>query len=104
MRTRNWTEGMKITAATVPVIAGIAGALIWMFTVFETVDASEQKWASHNKALACRTVYDIEKEIQRYMERLRFDRTMTEGDRRWLREQVATLEKKIKRLDANGEC
>jgi N-glycosylase/DNA lyase len=101
---RAWVDGVKITAAAVPIVGGIAGAMIWMLTVFETVDASEEKWAAHNKALVCRTVYDLEKDIQRYMERLRFDRTMTEADRQWLREQVAALEKKIKRLDSGGEC
>lgn len=91
----------KMTAGIVPVLAAVVG---WLFVTFETSSASEQKWAAHNQAIACRTVYEIEAEIQRSLEQLRFDPSLTEADREWIKEKIRNLQDKIKRIDPNGVC
>lgn len=85
-------------------VGAIVGAVMWMFSVFETADASDLKWTNHNAAIACRTVYELEQEITKYLERLRFDKELTEADREWINEQIKQLRKKVDRIDPNGDC
>lgn len=88
----------------VPAIGGTAAAVLWLFTVFETTAASDQKWQYHNQAIQCRTVYELEQQVQMYLERLRFDQSLTDSDRAWIRQQIEQLQQKIQRLDPNGVC
>lgn len=91
----------KMTAAVVPVLAA---AVTWLFVTFETSASSQQKWVQHNQAIACRTVYDLEEKVRQYLERLRFDKSLTDADRRWIDEEIEQLQAKITRLDPTGAC
>lgn len=91
----------KLTAATVPVLAGV---VMWLFSTFETASASNQKWQEHNKAINCRTVYEIEAEIERDLERLRFDPSLSQDDREWIKEKIKNKQAKIHRIDPKGTC
>ena len=85
-------------------VGAAVGAVMWMFSVFETVDASELKWTNHNMAIACRTVYELEKEMAKYTERLRFDKGLSPADREWINERITQIQKKIDRIDPSGDC
>lgn len=91
----------KMTAATVPILAA---TVMWLFTTFETASGSQQKWAQHNQAIACRTVYELEERIRAYIERLRFDTSLSSEDRAWIDREIDNLQEKIKRIDPNGTC
>jgi len=100
----NLSSELKVTTAVFAIVASIAAAFLWLFSTFETADASEAKWTQHERAIACRTVYDLEKDIEKYLERLRFDTALTDDDRKWIRERIDVLNKKIERLDPEGDC
>ena len=85
------------------VAAGFA-AFVPFLDRFETVQASEQKWAQHNLAIACRTVYELEKEVRSYLDRLRFDKSLTAEDREWIDREIKALKEEIARIDPNGQC
>lgn len=91
----------KLTAAIVPVLAGVVA---WMFTTFETTSASDQKWEMHNQAIACRTVYEWKAEIRAKTEQLRHDKSLSEADRKWLEQEIKNLQEDIKRIDPKGVC
>jgi hypothetical protein len=99
-----WDDIPMSIKLTVPAVTAVVGAIGWMFVTFETVAASEQKWQYHNQAITCRTVYELEHQVQTYMERLRFDQSLTSNDRTWIKEQIAQLQQKINRLDPKGVC
>ena len=86
------------------VVIALAGVIGWLLFTFETTSAAEQKWAEHNQAIACRTVYELEERRRQYLERLRFDGALTEKDRQWIQQELDVLEKKIKRIDPQGRC
>jgi hypothetical protein len=91
----------KMTAAIIPVVAA---AVTWLFVTFETADAAQQKWAQHNQAIACRTVYEIEEKIRSYLERLKFDDNLTTSQKDWIKEEIRNLQEKVKRIDPDGQC
>ena len=91
----------KMTATVIPILGG---AVVWMFSTFETAGASEQKWQAHNQAITCRTVYELQSQIRAYLERLRFDGALSPNDRLWIEQEIVNLQADIKRLDPNGIC
>ena len=91
----------KMTTAVVPVLAA---AVVWMFSTFETAGASEQKWNEHNKAIACRTVYELQKEIRGYLKQLQLDDSLRDRERQWIDQEIRALQAEIARLDPKGVC
>ena len=90
---------VKLTGTTVTMCVA---AVMWMLTTFETVESSEQKWASHNQALQCRTVntlkikqLDLEEKVQK---------TKDQQDREFYVKQLEYVRSEIKRLDPQGVC
>jgi len=100
----NWKDipaAYKIASAGITAAALVVG---WMFATFETATAAEQKWSAHNQAIQCRTVYEIEAEIERYAYELRFGNQLTAADRDWINLQIERLREKIRRIDPQGKC
>jgi hypothetical protein len=85
-------------------VATIASAVIWLFATFETAAQSQQKWVQHNQAINCRTVYELQKDIRALTEQVKFDKTMTDERREWIKLQIANLQAEIRRIDPNGIC
>lgn len=90
----------KMTASAVGVLAA---AVTWMFVTFETASGSDQKWAEHNQAITCRTVYEMKAQIRDYMGQLRSGR-LSQQDIDWIKAEIDNLQEDIKRLDPNGVC
>ena len=91
----------KLATASVTVVAS---AVIWMFATFETASGSEAKWNQHNQAIACRTVYELQKEIRSYLKQLQLDNSLTAGERQWIEQEIKALQAEIARLDPRGNC
>ena len=99
-----WEDIPVAAKMTTAVVSALAGVVIWAFTTFETSDAAEQKWSQHNQAIACRTVYEWQEKIRAYLDRLRYDTTLTAHDRRWIEQEIESLKANIARLDPRGVC
>lgn len=91
----------KMTSVVVPVLAAM---VTWLFVTFETASGAEQKWVQHNQAISCRTVYAMQAEIRRYLERLKRDVELTEADQNWINQEIEALQKDIQRIDPEGVC
>lgn len=100
----NWKDipaAYKIASAGITVAALVVG---WMFATFETAAGAEQKWSAHNQAIQCRTVYEIEAEIEKYAYQLRFGADLTQADKDWIKLQIERLREKVRRIDPQGKC
>jgi len=85
-------------------VTSLAAVVIWLFSTFETSQGAEVKWSQHNQAIACRTVYEYEKQISRYRERIQFDKSMSADDKIWINAEIARLGGLVERIDPNGAC
>lgn len=90
---------VKLTGTTVGLCVG---AVMWMLTTFETTSASEQKWAAHNQAIMCSTIYDLQKEIREYLEKHKDAKTA--ADKEFYERQIGLLRAEIERIDPKGVC
>ena len=92
---------IKQWGALAMVCAGIVG-FVTFIDRFETVAASEQKWASHNRALACKTVADLRAEIRALETKIEF--TNDQQKREFLQRQIAQIRSEIARIEPEGGC
>lgn len=91
----------KMTATVVPVLAA---AVVWMFSTFETAQGADEKWAQHNQAIACRTVYELQAQIRSYLKELQLNPGLTDAQRQWIDREIENLREEIRRIDPNGAC
>lgn len=91
----------KMTCTTVGVLFI---AVVWLFATFQTSVGSELKWAQHNQAIACRTVYEYEIQIMSFRQTLKLDKHLSTADREWINDEIIRLNTLIGRIDPNGEC
>lgn len=94
-------EFAKQWGALILVCSGLVG-FVSFIDRFETVVASEQKWAEHNRALACKTVADLRAEIRSLETRIEF--TNDQQKRDFLLRQIQQIRDEIARIDPKGEC
>jgi hypothetical protein len=85
-------------------VATLSAAVVWMFATFETAAQAQQTWAQHNQAISCRTVYDLQKDIRGLTEQLKFDTSLTNERREWIKQQIANIQAEIRRIDPSGAC
>jgi hypothetical protein len=102
--TMKWADIPVAAKWTSGAVATIASAVVWMFATFETAAQSEQKWSSHNQAISCRTVYDMQKQIRGLTEQMKFDTSLTAEQREWIKQQIDNIQAEIRRIDPNGVC
>lgn len=99
-----WSDIPAAGKMTASAVTALAAAVTWMFVTFETASGAEQKWAEHNQAITCRTVYELKAQIRDYMGQLRSGRNLTQQDIDWIKAEIDNLQEDIKRLDPNGVC
>lgn len=99
-----WADLPEAGKLTVWAVGVIVASLTWMFAMFETTAASDQRWAQHNQAITCRTVYELKSQVREYLKRLELDRSLTPQQTEWIKKEIDALNEDIKRLDPNGQC
>ena len=85
-------------------VGAFAAALLWLYTNFETVSASDQRWDAHNQAIACKTVADLRAQAREIETRLQFDTSLTTEGRTFLQNQLRQIQAEIDRIDPNRMC
>jgi len=83
---------------------GTAVAVLVYLQTYHTDAEAAQLWEQHQQAEACRTVAQLKTEIRAKETQIQFDKTLTEEDRQWLREQIKAIQDDIVRFDPNGVC
>jgi hypothetical protein len=97
-----WEQIPMFVKVTTGITAAVAAAIMWLLSTFETTMASEQKWASHNQALQCRTVNSLKIKIIDLEEKAR--KATDQGDREFYQNKLKYIREEIKRLDPKGVC
>jgi len=95
------TAGRILVISVIPVIWA---AWVWLFATFETAETSEQKWAFHNQAIACKTVYELKAQIRTKEAQIQFDKSLTLEDKAFIQNQIVTVNDEIARIDPDGKC
>jgi hypothetical protein len=88
---------------SIGVLAALGSAMVFMFSNFETVKASEQQWKNHIQSNQCAKVSDY----RILMERLRWELDnleLTEKQRASKERDFESYQKQVDKLDPKGMC
>jgi len=100
---KNASDTVKAAlGALTSIVVVLAGTLGWMIVTFETTAAAEQKWASHNQAIACKTVYDLKRERRERIAEL--SQVIATAKIEAIKQAIKGIDEDIKRIDPNGKC
>ena len=97
-----WNEIPEVLKTIGMVAVGLTAAIGYVELNFESAEAADLKWASHNMQIACNKVVDLEGQIRELKKKKA--KAATEEEKADLQDDIDWIRQRIRDIDPNGDC